>query len=93
MGWLVDAGARSGRPRDFAALFAIGDRGAGKTYAAVGILGTLQIEFPTFDRDHSIAWIVSRAHADRSEVDRTFKTIFPSQWYQYRGGRIIATSG
>ena len=37
-----------------------------------------------FDRDHSIAWIVSRAHPDRSEVDRTFKTIFPSQWYQYR---------
>lgn len=82
-GWWMQERA-AGRPRDFAALFAIGDRGAGKTYAAVGILGTLQIEFPTFDRDHSIAWIVSRAHADRSEVDRTFKTIFPSQWYQYR---------
>ena len=92
MGWLVDAGARSGRPRDFAALFAIGDRGAGKTYAAVGILGTLQIEFPI--RPRPFNRLDRLPSAPRSfRVDRTFKTIFPSQWYRYRGGRIIATSG
>ncbi len=82
-GWWMQERA-AGRPRDFSALFAIGDRGAGKTFAAVGIVGTLQIEFPTFDADSSIAWIVSRSHSDRAEVDRTFKAIFPSQWYVYR---------
>lgn len=75
---------REGRPRPFLALFAIGDRGSGKTYAAVGILGTTQVEFPAFDGSSSIAWIVSRTHAERAEVDRYFTAIFPSTWYVYR---------
>ena len=73
----------AGRPRDFINLFGIGDRGAGKTYAAVAILGTLQVEFPYLGSDPSIAWAVSRSHADRSEVDRTFQQLFPSSWYVY----------
>ncbi len=74
----------AGRPRDFLNLFGIGDRGGGKTYAAVAILGTLQIEFPYLGSDPSIAWAVSRTHADRSEIDRTFASIFPPSWYAYR---------
>lgn len=62
----------AGRPRDFINLFAIGDRGGGKTYAAVAIIGTLQVEFPLLGNDPSIAWVVSRSHADRAEIDRTF---------------------
>ncbi|MFO0578684.1 MAG: hypothetical protein U1A78_32175 [Polyangia bacterium] len=75
---------REGRPRDFIGLFAIGDRGSGKTYAAVGILGTAQVEFASFGGDPSIAWIVSRTHAERAEVDRYFTGIFPDSWYVYR---------
>lgn len=74
----------AGRPRDFINLFALGDRGGGKTFAAVAILGTLQVEFPTLGTDASIAWAVSRSHADRAEIDRTFQQIFPSSWYVYR---------
>lgn len=75
---------REERPRDFINLFGIGDRGGGKTYAAVAILGTLQVEFPYLGADTSIAWAVSRSHADRAEIDRTFQQIFPSPWYVYR---------
>ena len=73
----------AGRPRDFINLFALGDRGGGKTYAAVAILGTLQVEFPYLGSDPSIAWAVSRSHADRAEVDRTFQQIFPASWHVY----------
>ena len=72
------------RPRPFINLFALGDRGGGKTYATVAILGTLQIEFPQLGSDSSIAWAVSRSHADRAEIDRTFQSIFPAGWYVYR---------
>lgn len=73
----------AGRPRDFINLFAIGDRGGGKTYAAVAIIGTLQVEFPLLGNDPSIAWVVSRSHADRAEIDRTFASIFPPSWFTY----------
>lgn len=74
----------AGRPRDFLGLFGIGDRGGGKTYASVGILGTLLVEFPALGGDPTVSWIVSRSHADRAEIDRTLTSIFPAAWYQYR---------
>lgn len=93
-----------GRPRDFINLFAIGDRGSGKTYAAVAILGTLQVAFPYLGPDASIAWVVSRSHQDSDEIDRTFRAIFPSSWYSHKshptyrydwvtGARITNASG
>jgi hypothetical protein len=80
---------REGRPRDFIGLFVYGDRGGGKTYGAVGVLGSLQVEFPELigvdgKSDPSIAWIVSPSHAVRAEVDRYFAELFPASWWRYR---------
>lgn len=75
---------REGRARDFLSLFAIGDRGGGKTFSAVAILGTLQVEFPRLAGTPSIARAVSRSHTDRAELDRYFKALFPATWYHYR---------
>lgn len=75
---------RERRRRPFAGLFAFGDRGSGKTYAAVAILGTLQVEFPTLEGKSSIGFLVSRSHAERAEIDRYFGELFPASWYVYR---------
>lgn len=73
----------AGRPRDFFALFLLGDRGGGKTTFAAILLGTLLVAFPRLDATPAIGWQVSSSHAERDELDREIATHFPSAWFKY----------
>lgn len=70
-------------PRDFCALFLIGNRGSGKTTFSEILVGTFVVAFPTFDNSPSITWQVSSSHAERDELDRELQQHLPGAWYHY----------
>lgn len=94
--WLQEK--KAGRPRDFSALFLIGDRGGGKTALASIIMGLAVLEFPAFDGSPTIAWQISKSHEERDELDRYLREFFPFEgsWYtysEYRGHKYRFAHG
>lgn len=79
--WMQERAA--GRPRDFFGLFMLSDRGAGKTHFGSVLMGTMPIQFPRFDGQPTIGWMVSSSHSDREELDREIAANFPSEWFRY----------
>lgn len=75
-----------GRERDFFNLFAVGDRGSGKTFIAVTAMITAAIQFPTMGGKPTLVWLVSQSYRERDEIEREIAENFPfeSIWYSHR---------
>lgn len=81
-GWWLQQRLHS-EPRDFCALFLIGNRGSGKTTFSEIAAGTFAVALPSFDGSPSIGWQISASHAERDELDRELQKHLPNAWYRY----------
>lgn len=79
------AAFKKGKRHKLNTLFAVDDRGGGKTLICLLLLLGAVLDHPKHsDGADVIAWIVSVNHGERLEIDREIKRWIPASWYTKR---------
>ena len=75
---------REGLPRDVSLALAGGARRGGKTFALLQCVLAALIDVPATRGVPTNGWLVSVAHSERDEIDKTVQRTLLPEWYTYR---------